>query len=78
MENSKESYRGFWLKAKENTSRYPAQMSFATMTAGVTSDIISQLECNLANVLLKSGYSPEIWKKCMDVMTLKLLGLMDL
>jgi hypothetical protein len=65
MKITKEDYRGFWLKAKENTSCYPAQMSFATMKAGATSDVISQLECNLTNIPLQSGFSPNRWQKFM-------------
>ncbi len=78
MKITKEDYRGFWLKAKENTSCYPAQMSFATMNAGATSDVISQLECNLTNIPLQSGFSPNRWQKFMDVMILKRSGLTDL
>jgi hypothetical protein len=55
MEITKDDYRGFWLKAKENTSCYPTQMTFATIKAGATSDIISQLECSLMNIPLQSG-----------------------
>jgi hypothetical protein len=78
MEISKESYQNFWRKAKENTSCYPSAMSFSTMKAGATSDTISQLECNMTNIPLKTGYSPERWQKLMDIMILKRSGLTDL
>jgi hypothetical protein len=57
MEISLESFRAFWKKAKENTSCYPDDLSFATMKAGATDDTISELECELINIALKSGYS---------------------
>jgi hypothetical protein len=59
MEISKESYQNFWRKAKENTSCYPSTLSFSTMKAGATSDLISQLDCNMTNIPLKMGYLPE-------------------
>jgi hypothetical protein len=63
-----ESYRAFWRKAKENISCYPSALSFATMKAGATSEIISQVDCTLTNIPLQSGYSPSRWKRSIDVM----------
>jgi hypothetical protein len=44
-----ETYQDFWKKAKENTSRYPAELFFTTMKAGATDEMISTLECDLLN-----------------------------
>jgi hypothetical protein len=72
------SFQQFWRKAKEKTSCYPSPMSFATMKAGATNDVISQLDCNMTNIPLSSCYSPLRWHKLMDVMILKRSGLTDL
>ncbi len=68
-------YRHFWHKAKETTSCYPDALLFTTMKAGARSDLISDIECKLAKVSIKSSYSPLCWKKCLDVMILKKSGL---
>lgn len=59
MSISLESYRSFWKKANERISCYPAEMSFATMKAGATDDTIAEFECEMLNIALESGYSPE-------------------
>jgi len=61
-----DSYRKFWLHAKENTCSYPDALSFSTMKAGAMSDIISCIECSLTSIPLLSGYGPQrlmIFKK---------------
>jgi hypothetical protein len=78
MSISLASFQQFWRKAKEKTSCYPSPMSFATMKAGATNDVISQFDCNMTNIPLSSGYSPLRWRKLMDVMILKRSGLTDL
>lgn len=62
MEISVDSYREFWRKANEKTSAFPDALSFATMKAGATDALISELECELINIALRSGYSPEHWR----------------
>jgi hypothetical protein len=71
MDTSLDSYRSFWRKAKEATSSYPGAISFSTMKAGASSDLISAIECNMTRIPLRTGYSLRRWKKCMDVMILK-------
>lgn len=39
-------------------SCYPDELSFATMKAGVSSDIASKLDCMLANIPHKKGFAP--------------------
>jgi hypothetical protein len=51
-------YRSYWRKARENTSCYPGDLSFATLKAGAQSEKISLLECTLTRVPLFSGYTP--------------------
>ncbi len=78
MAISLEEYKHFWKRANENISCYPAELSFATMKAGSYDDLIAEIECDLLNFVLASGYSPERWKKLFDVMILKKSGIMKL
>lgn len=73
-----QEYKSFWRKAKETTSCYPNELSFIAMKAGACSDLIAAIECNLANILIKTGYSPKRWKNCLDLMILKKSGLNSL
>lgn len=75
MEIPLASYRSYWKRAKKNTSSYPDALSFAIMKAGATSSLISQMECMLANIPLKTGYSPRWMKRCIDIMILKKSGI---
>jgi hypothetical protein len=61
----------FWQKAKETTSCFLDALSFATMKAGAGLQMIASIKCTLVNIPLKSGYSPQQWKHCIDVMILK-------
>ncbi len=72
-----ENYRKFWRKANENISCYPDELSF-TMKGGASDDLISEVECDLINIALSSGYSPSRWKNLLDVMILKKAGLTQL
>jgi hypothetical protein len=74
MELSTPIYQRFWKKAKENISCYPDDLSFTTMKAGASSDMIAELECKLTNIPIKSRYVPSRWKKCTDIMILKKSG----
>jgi hypothetical protein len=74
MTVSLESYRQFWRKASENISCYPAALSFATMKASASDELISDLECGLINIAISCGYSPRRWKHFIDVMILNKSG----
>lgn len=39
-----DSYRSFWKKANQYTSCYPGALSFASLKAGVTDDVIADFE----------------------------------
>jgi hypothetical protein len=64
----------FWRHAKEFTSCYPAEMSFATMRAGAHDSNIAALDCMVANIPLLGGFTPLRWRKCLDVMIPKKAG----
>ncbi len=78
MEIPLQTYRAFWKKANDKTSAYPDDLSFATMKVGASDEVISELECSLINIALKSGYSPERWRHLLDVMILKKSGITEL
>jgi hypothetical protein len=48
------------------------------MKAGASNEIISQVECTLTNIPVQSGYSPSRWKRSIDVMILKEMGVAHL
>jgi hypothetical protein len=73
-----DGHHSFWKNAKEDTSCYPSSMSFSTMTAGACNDTISTLDCTMVSIPLKSGYSPQCWNNCMEVIIQKKLGLTHL
>jgi len=73
-----QAYRAFWRKANERVSCYPSSLSFSTMKAGAFHDYISEVDCRLTRISLISGYAPQRWKKCLDVMILKKAGVTHL
>jgi len=72
------SYQAFWHKANEQVSCYPSSLSFSTMKAGSFHDYISEVDCRMTRIPLLSGYAPNMWKKCLDVMILKKAGITHL
>ncbi len=46
MSLSVEEYVSFWKKANENTSTYPDGLSFSTMKAGATSNLMPTLSAD--------------------------------
>ncbi|MFN9978474.1 MAG: hypothetical protein ACK53Y_01100, partial [bacterium] len=74
MQLTLEGYRAYWKKAKETTSCSPGPLSFVTMKAGASNDMISAIDCLLTRIPLKSGYTPSRWHSFMDVMILKKLA----
>jgi hypothetical protein len=78
MDISLVDYRYFWSRARETTSSYPCAISFSTMKAGSSSNLISAIECHLTRIPLLSGYSPLRWRRCLDVMIPKKSGVTTL
>jgi len=48
------------------------------MKAGSFHDYISEVDCRMTRIPLMSGYAPNRWKKCLDVMILKKAGITHL
>jgi hypothetical protein len=78
MEISLPTHKKFWSKTKENTSCYPDDLSFATMKAGAMDDLTAEIDFLLTNIPLKGGFSPDRWKKSIDVMIQKKSGVTHL
>jgi hypothetical protein len=70
-----DSYRKFWKRAKQDTSCYPGALSFASLKAGATDNLIAEFECALTRIPIHSRYSPKRWRQMIDVMILKKAGL---
>jgi hypothetical protein len=64
--------------AKENAPCYPDDLSFASTKAGATDDYVAEIEWLLFRIPLLCSFPPSHWKKCIDVMILKKLGVMHL
>jgi len=78
MEMTLDSYTSFWGKAEEDTSCYPAALSFSTMKAGAQDPDIAALDCTMTRMPLRFGFAPSRWKFCLDVMLMKKSGVTDL
>ena len=68
---STDSYQYYWKKAKEQTSSGVSGLHFGHYKAGLWSPKLWQLEHGLTNIPNRTGYSPDRWRKCVDVMLLK-------
>jgi hypothetical protein len=61
-----------------NDSCSPGPLSFATMKAEASRDMISQIDCLLTSIPLKTGYVPSRWHSFVDVMIQKKAGVVYL
>jgi hypothetical protein len=68
MEMSVESFIRYWRRAKEKTSCYPSELSFATMKASSFNTYLALMDCIMTKIPLKTGYSPTRWQRVVDVM----------
>lgn len=71
-----ESWSSFWKTAKERTSSGPSNLHFGIWKAGAHSQLISDIDAIMTNVLMQAGYSPARWQKGLDVMLLKKPGVL--
>ncbi len=71
---SLDEHIAFWKRAKEDTSCFPCELSFATMKAGAQDKVIAEVDCLAANIPLKGGFSPASWQHATDVMIPKKSG----
>jgi hypothetical protein len=71
MSLTTKTFVNFWRKAKENTSCFPSEITFATLKASSYDDTLANLDCALTRIPLETGYSPKRWQRCVDVMTKK-------
>jgi hypothetical protein len=58
MEITLESFISFWRHAKENTSCFPSEFSFATFKASSYETYLANMDCIMTRIPLYTGYSP--------------------
>jgi hypothetical protein len=68
MELSVNSFISYWKKARENTSCYPSEFSFATFKVSSHDIYLATMDCILTRIPLNTGYSPRRWQRTVDVM----------
>jgi hypothetical protein len=71
-------FTSFWRKAKEITSCYPSEVSFAMLKASSFDTYLSNLDCIMTRIPLTTGYSPNKWRRCADVMIPKKSNMTDI
>jgi hypothetical protein len=71
MDMMVKNYQAFWHVAKENAPCYLDALSFSMMKASATSAYISNIDCMLTRIPLKSKYTPSSWRNCIDIIILK-------
>ena len=69
MERSAKVFQDSWKKMNERTSS--RQVHFGHFKAGCTDDLITLVHYVMAEIPLRTGYSPSRWKEATDVMILK-------
>ncbi len=78
MELSVNSFISYWKKARENTSCYPSEFSFATFKVSSHDIYLATMDCILTRIPLNTGYSPRRWQRTVDVMIPKKSNLTDI
>jgi hypothetical protein len=68
MEMTVDSFISYWKKAKEHTSCYPGEFSFATLKASSHNLYLATMDCIMTRIPLNTGYSPSRWQRMVDVM----------
>ncbi len=57
---------------------YPNDLSFCTLKAGASNEMLSILECMSARNTLKGGFPPYRWQLCIHIMISKHSGIINL
>jgi hypothetical protein len=65
---STQSYQESWKKMRPNTSCSPFGPEFVQYIAGSRDGQIADFDATMANIPYASGYTPEAWKKFIDVL----------
>ncbi len=72
-----ETYCNYWKKSKERKSCFPGALSFSTLKAGSRDETIATFKCIMTRIPIFRGYTPNHWKKCLDIMITKKAGLIQ-
>lgn len=73
-----EQYAASWKKVKEKTSAGPSGMTIPHMKAHGNLRFLTEVDTILANLPFRYGFSPERWRKGLDVMLEKKPGVRQL
>jgi hypothetical protein len=65
------SFKQGWLKCKEHTAAGPSGIHFGHFIAACKHPELLNIECDMANFPLRTGYSPVRWQQGVEVMLLK-------
>jgi hypothetical protein len=78
MDITLESFISFWRHAKENTSCFPSEFSFATFKASSFETYLANMDCIMTRIPLHTGYSLLRWQRVVGVMIAKKSNLTDI
>jgi hypothetical protein len=68
-------YKDGWKRVKEKTSAGPSGLTIPHMKAHGTSDYLTEIDCIMANLPYRYGFSPVRWRKALDMMLEKEPGI---
>jgi hypothetical protein len=71
IDTSVETFKKGWLKSKESTAAGRSGLHFGHFIAACKHEGLANMECQMANFPLLSGYSPLRWQTGIEVMLLK-------
>jgi hypothetical protein len=67
-------YKDGWKRVKEKTSAGPSGLTIPHMKAHGISAYLTEIDCIMANLPYRYGFSPRRWRKALDVMLEKKPG----
>jgi hypothetical protein len=71
-------YKHGWKRVKEKTSAGPSGITIPHMKAHGTSEYLTEVDCTMANLPYRHGFSPARWRRALDVMLEKKPGVRQL
>jgi hypothetical protein len=75
---SPEQHKLGWKRVKEKTAAGPSGITIPHMKANGTSPYLTEIDCIMANLPYRFGFSPKQWRQALDVMIEKKPGVRQL
>ena len=69
-----EAYRSYWRKAREFTTSGPSGLHFGHLKAHASDQELAEMDVDMINIPMATGYAPIRWTKACDAMLLKKEG----